>query len=36
MVVKDLRRRLRAPVGLIVLLIFPLAFAGMVGMAFGP
>jgi ABC-type multidrug transport system permease subunit len=36
MVAKDLRRRLRAPVGLIVLLIFPLAFASMVGTAFGP
>ncbi len=36
MVAKDLRRRLRAPVGLIVMLIFPLVFAGMVGMAFGP
>ncbi|MCZ6601104.1 MAG: ABC transporter permease [Acidobacteria bacterium] len=36
MVAKDLRRRLRTPVGLIVLLIFPLAFAGMVGTAFGP
>jgi len=36
MVAKDLRRRLRAPVGLIVLLIFPLVFAGMVGMAFSP
>jgi ABC-type multidrug transport system permease subunit len=33
---KDLRRRLRAPVGFIVLLIFPLAFAGMIGLAFGP
>ncbi len=33
---KDLVRRLRAPVGLVVLLIFPVAFAGMVGMAFGP
>jgi len=36
MVAKDLRRRLRTPVGLIVLLIFPLVFAGMVGMAFSP
>jgi ABC-type multidrug transport system permease subunit len=36
MVAKDLRRRLRAPVGLIVLMAFPLAFAGMVGLAFGP
>ena len=36
MVAKDLRRRLRAPVGLIVLVAFPLAFAGMVGLAFGP
>jgi ABC-type multidrug transport system permease subunit len=36
MVAKDLRRRLRAPVGLIVLMVFPLAFAGMVGLAFSP
>jgi ABC-2 type transport system permease protein len=33
---KDLLRRLRAPVGLIVLLIFPLAFTAMIGLAFGP
>ncbi|MFQ5670635.1 MAG: ABC transporter permease [Acidobacteriota bacterium] len=36
LVAKDFRRRLRTPVGLVVMLIFPLAFAGMVGLAFGP
>ena len=36
LVAKDLKRRLRAPVGLVVMLIFPLAFAGMLGLAFGP
>ncbi|MFQ5719671.1 MAG: ABC transporter permease [Acidobacteriota bacterium] len=35
MVAKDLTRRLRAPVSLVVMLIFPLAFAGMLGLAFG-
>ena len=35
MVAKDMKRRLRAPVGLVVMLIFPLAFAGMLGLAFG-
>ena len=31
---KDLVRRLRAPVWLIVSLLFPLTFAGMLGLAF--
>lgn len=35
MVAKDVKRRLRAPVSLVVMLIFPLAFAGMLGLAFG-
>ncbi|MFQ5768144.1 MAG: ABC transporter permease, partial [Acidobacteriota bacterium] len=33
---KDLRRRIRSPVGLIVMLIFPLAFASLIGVSFGP
>jgi ABC-2 type transport system permease protein len=32
---KDLKRKLRAPVGLLVLLAFPLVFAGMLALVFG-
>ena len=35
LVSKDLKRKLRAPVGLIVLLAFPLVFAGMLALVFG-
>jgi ABC-2 type transport system permease protein len=35
LVVKDLRRKMRAPLGLLVVLAFPLLFAGMIGLVFG-
>jgi linearmycin/streptolysin S transport system permease protein len=35
LVVKDLRRKLRAPLGLTILLAFPLLFAGMIALVFG-
>ena len=35
LVAKDLRRKLRSPLALIVALAFPLVFAGMIGLAFG-
>ena len=35
LVAKDLRRKLRAPLALIVALAFPLVFAGMIALAFG-
>ena len=35
LVVKDLRRKARAPLGLLVVLAFPLLFAGMIGLVFG-
>ncbi|HYV85030.1 MAG TPA: ABC transporter permease [Patescibacteria group bacterium] len=35
LIVKDLRRKARAPLGLIVVLAFPLLFAGMIGLVFG-
>ena len=35
LVAKDIRRKLRAPLGLIVVLAFPLLFAGMIALAFG-
>lgn len=35
LVAKDLRRKRRAPTGLIVLLLFPLLFAGMLALVFG-
>jgi ABC-2 type transport system permease protein len=35
LVVKDLKRKLRAPLGLLVVLAFPLLFAGMIGLVFG-
>jgi ABC-2 type transport system permease protein len=35
MIGKDLRRKVRAPLGLLVLLLFPLAFAGILALTFG-
>jgi ABC-2 type transport system permease protein len=35
LVAKDIKRKLRAPVGLIAVLAFPLLFAGMIALAFG-
>ena len=35
LVSKDLKRKLRAPVGLVVLLAFPIVFAGMLALVFG-
>ena len=35
LVAKDLRRKLRAPLGLLVVLSFPLIFAGMIALVFG-
>jgi ABC-2 type transport system permease protein len=35
LVAKDLRRKMRSPLALIVALAFPLVFAGMIGLAFG-
>ena len=35
LVVKDLKRKIRAPLGLLVVLAFPLLFAGMIGLVFG-
>jgi ABC-2 type transport system permease protein len=35
LVAKDLRRRIRSPLGILVVLAFPLIFAGMIALAFG-
>lgn len=35
LVVKDIKRRLRSPLGLVIVLSFPVVFAGMIALAFG-
>ena len=35
LVAKDLKRKMRSPLGLIAVLCFPLLFAGMIALAFG-
>ena len=35
LVAKDLKRKVRSPIGLIAVLLFPLLFAGMIALAFG-